>query len=85
MEGAGGALFNHFAGNKVGQGRVNLGKINKTINLYYFFANLQNEIKSFDKSFNDHIGEVLPRVFCLYRVIRAAGPGEWVHHGYVLF
>jgi hypothetical protein len=48
MEGAGGALFNHFAGNKVGQGRVNLGKINKTINLYYFYANLQNEIKSFD-------------------------------------
>jgi hypothetical protein len=85
MEGAGGAQFDRFGGNWVGRGGGNLGKIDQIVKLFYFLANLQNEIKSFDPSFNDPITEMLPGGFCLNRKIRAAGPGERLHHCCVLF
>jgi len=57
MEGAGGAQFDRFGGNGVGRGG---NKIDRLIKLYYFSANLKNEIKPFDPSINHPIAEVLP-------------------------
>ena len=85
MEGAGGAQFDRFGGNRVGRGGGNLGKIDHYIKLYYFSANLQNEIKSFDPSIDHPITEVLPGGFYINCKICAAGPGERLHHGGVLF
>ena len=70
---------------ELGGGGGNLGKIDHYIKLYYFSANLQNEIKSFDPSIDHPITEVLPGGFCINRKICAAGPGERLHHGGVLF
>jgi hypothetical protein len=63
----------------------NLGKINQYIKLYYFSANLQNKIKSFDSSIDHPIAEVLLGGFCINRKIHATGPAERLHHGCVLF
>ena len=63
-------------------GGGNLGKIDQIIKgLYYFSANLQNETKSSNAAINHPIAEVRPGGFCLNRKIRAAGPGERLHHG----
>jgi hypothetical protein len=51
--GAGGARFDCFGGNQVGREGGNLGKINQFIKLFYFSANLQNEIKSFNLSIDN--------------------------------
>jgi hypothetical protein len=85
MEGAGGARFGHLGGNRVGRGGGSFGKIDQYIKLYYFSANLENKIKSFDPSIDHPIAEVLPGGFCLNRKICAAGPGKRLHHGCVLF
>ncbi len=61
-----------------------LGKIDQFTKLFYFSANLQNEIKSFDQSIDHPIVEVLMGGFCLNHKIRAAGPGKRLHHGCVL-
>jgi hypothetical protein len=63
MEGAGGAQFDRFWGNRVGPGGGNLGKIDQIVELFYFSANLQNEIKSFNPSIDHPIAEVLPGGF----------------------
>jgi hypothetical protein len=76
MEGAGEARFGRL-------GRI--GKIDQYIKLYYISANLENKIKSFDPSIDHPIAEVLPGGFCLNRKICAAGPGERLPHGCVLF
>ena len=81
MVGARGARFDCFGGNQVGWGGGNIGKIDQIIKLYYFLANLQNETKSSDAPINDPIAEVRPGGFCLNHKIRAAGPGERLHHG----
>ena len=57
--GTGGARYNCFGGNQVGQGGGNLGKIHQFVKLYYFSADLQNEIKSFDTAIDQYIAEVL--------------------------
>ena len=62
----------------------NIGKIDQIIKLFFFLANFQNEIKSFDQSIDHPIAEVLPGGFCLNRKIRAAGPGKRLRHGCVL-
>jgi hypothetical protein len=72
--GARGAQFDHFG-----------GKIDQIIKLFYFSANLQNEIKSSNAAINHPIAEVLPGGFCLNHKLRAAGPGERLHHNCVLF
>ncbi len=53
-----------FWGQSSWAGGGNLGKIDQIVKCYYFLANLQNEIKSFDPSFDDPIAEVLPGGFC---------------------
>jgi hypothetical protein len=63
----------------------NIGKIDQYIKLYYFSANLENKIKSFDSSIDHPIAEVLPGGFCLNRKICASGPGKRLHRGCVLF
>jgi hypothetical protein len=83
--GAGGARFDRFGGNRVGRGGGNIGKIVQIVKLFFFSANLQNEMKSFDPFIDHPIVEVLPGGFCLNCKIHAAGPGEWLHHGCVLF
>ena len=85
MGGARGARFDCFGGNRVGRGGGNLSKTDQFIKLFFFSANFQNEIKSFDQSIDHPIAEVLPGGFCLNRKIRAAGPGKRLHHGCVLF
>ena len=80
-----GSAIRSFWGQSSWAGGGNLGKIDHYIKLYYFSANLQNEIKSFDPSIDHPIAEVLPGGFCINRKIRAAGPGERLHHGGVLF
>jgi len=85
MDGTGGALFDRFGGNRVEQGGGNLNEIDQIVKLFYFSANLQNEIKSFDPSIDHPISEVLPGGFCLNRKIHAAGPGKRLRHGCVLF
>jgi hypothetical protein len=74
-----------FWGQSSWAGGGNVGKIHQFIKLYYFSADLQNEIKSFDAAIDHPIAEVSPGGFRLNRKNRAAGPGEWVHHGCVLF
>ncbi len=63
----------------------NLGKIDQYVKQYYFSANLENKIKSFDSSIDHPIAEVQPGGFCLNCKICAAGPGKRLHHGCVLF
>ncbi len=53
--------------------------------LFYFLANLQNEINSFDPSIDHPIAEVLPGGFYLNCKICATGPGKRIHHGCILF
>ena len=45
---------------ELGGGGGNLSKIHQFIKLYYFSADLQNEIKSFDTAIDQSIVEVLP-------------------------
>jgi hypothetical protein len=63
MEGAGEARFDCFGVNRVGRGG-NLGKTDQYITLYYFSANLENKIKSFNPSIDHPIAEVLPGGLC---------------------
>jgi hypothetical protein len=74
-----------FRGQSSWAGGGNFGKIDQCIKLYYFSANLENKIKSFDPSIDHPIAEVLPGGFCLNRKICVAGPSERLHHGCVLF
>ncbi len=46
-------------------GGGNLNKIDQFIKLFYFSADVQNEIKSFDTAIDHSIAEVLPRGFLL--------------------
>jgi hypothetical protein len=66
-------------------GGGNLGNIDQFIKLCYFSANLQDKIKSFDAAIDHPIAEVPPGGFRPNRKICAAGPGERLHHGCVLF
>ena len=64
MEGAGEARFDCFGVNRVGRGGGNLGKTDQYITLYYFSANLENKLKSFNPSIDHPIAEVLPGGLC---------------------
>ena len=55
---------------ELGGGR-NLGKIDQIVKLFYFSANLQNDIKSFDPSIDHPIAEVLQEGICINRKIDA--------------
>ena len=79
-----GSVIRSFWGQSSWAGGGNLGKIDQFIKLFFFLANFQNEIKSFDQSIDHPIAEVLPGGFCLNRKIRAAGPGKRLRHGCVL-
>ena len=68
-----------------GASRSKYGRLKDELKLFFFLANFQDEIKSFDQSIDHPIAEVLPGGFCLNRKIRAAGPGKRLHHGCVLF
>ncbi len=59
MRGTRGARFDCFGGNGVGRGG-NIGKIHIYINSYYFPADLQNKIYSFDTAIDQSIAKVLP-------------------------
>jgi len=83
--GRSGSAIRSFWGQSSWVGGGNLGKIDQFIKLFFFLANFQNEIKSFDPSIDHPLAEVLPGGFCLNRKIRAAGPGKRLHHGCVLF
>ena len=61
MEGAGRARFDHFWRKSSWVGRGNLDKIDQCIKLYYFSANVQNKIKSFDTFIDHPVAEVLLR------------------------
>ncbi len=60
-------------------------KIDHFIKLYYFSDVWQNEIKSFDRAIDQPIAELLLGEFCLVHKTCAAGPGERLQHGCVLF
>ncbi len=70
---------------KLGGGGGNMGKIDQIVKFFFFLANLQNEIKSFDAAIDHPIAEVPPEGFGPNHKIRAAGPSERLHHGCVLF
>jgi hypothetical protein len=55
-----GSAIGSFLGQSSGAGGPNLGKIHQFIKLYYFSANLQNEIKPFNTAIDQSIVEVLP-------------------------
>ncbi len=57
----------------------------KLLNYIIFPASLQNEIKSFYTAIDQPIAEVLPGGFGQNRKISAAGLGERLYHGCVLF
>jgi len=78
-------MIRSFWGQSSWVGGGNLGKIDQIVKLFYFSANLQNEIKSFDPSIDHPIAEVLPGGFYLNCKIRATGPSERIHHGCILF
>ena len=59
MRGTRGARFDCFGGNRVGRGG-NLGKIHQYIKLFFFSADVQNEINSFVTAIDHSIAEVLP-------------------------
>jgi hypothetical protein len=58
-------MIRSFWGQSSWVGGGNLGKIDQIVKLFYFSANLQNEIKSFDPSIDHPIAEVLLGGFCL--------------------
>ena len=85
MGGARGARIDCFGGNRVGRGVGNIDKIDQTIKLFFFLANLSNQTKSFDAAINHPIAEVPLGGFCLNCKIRAAGPCDRICHGGVHF
>jgi hypothetical protein len=55
-----GSTIGEFWGQSSCAGGGNLGEIHQFIKLYYFSADLQNEIKPFDTAIEQSIAEVLP-------------------------